>query len=153
MHTFTTPDPITASLTTAGARVRITASDRTDTVVRVRRVNAANLLPLRRGGRRARRRDHPGRLDRRRLAAGRRPRPGEVREPRRARRVHRGQVAFGHGIHQCLGQQLARIEMRAGFTGLLRRFPRLALAVPAGEVKLRTNMHIYGVHELPVTWA
>jgi len=42
MSTFTTPNPITATLTTAGARVRITASDRTDTVVRVQPVNAAN---------------------------------------------------------------------------------------------------------------
>ncbi|MEU8893770.1 cytochrome P450 [Streptomyces sp. NPDC048442] len=64
----------------------------------------------------------------------------------------RGQLSFGHGVHQCLGQQLARIEMRAGFEGLLRRFPTLKLAIPAEEVKLRTNMNIYGVHELPVTW-
>jgi cytochrome P450 len=64
----------------------------------------------------------------------------------------RGHLSFGHGIHQCLGQQLARIEMRAGFDGLLRRFPTLALAVPAGDVRLRTDMNIYGVHELPVTW-
>ncbi|MEU8786660.1 cytochrome P450 [Streptomyces sp. NPDC048637] len=67
-------------------------------------------------------------------------------------RKARGHLSFGHGIHQCLGQQLARIEMRAGFDGLLRRFPTLKLAVPAGEVKLRTDMNIYGVHELPVTW-
>jgi cytochrome P450 len=65
----------------------------------------------------------------------------------------RGHLAFGHGIHQCLGQQLARIEMRAGFEGLLRRFPSLHLAVPAREVKLRTDMTIYGVHALPVGWA
>ncbi|WP_225727567.1 MULTISPECIES: cytochrome P450 [unclassified Nocardia] len=64
----------------------------------------------------------------------------------------RGLVAFGHGIHQCLGQQLARVEMRAGFAALLRRFPTLELAVPANEVRLRTDMNIYGVHELPVTW-
>ena len=64
----------------------------------------------------------------------------------------RGHLSFGHGVHQCLGQQLARIEMRAGFGGLLRRFPTLALAVPAREVRLRTDMNIYGVHELPVTW-
>ncbi|WP_432144055.1 cytochrome P450 [Streptomyces sp. bgisy084] len=64
----------------------------------------------------------------------------------------RGHLSFGHGIHQCLGQQLARIEMRAGFDGLLRRFPTLRLAIPADEVKLRTDMNIYGVHELPVTW-
>jgi len=42
--------------------------------------------------------------------------------------------------------------MRAGFAGLLRRFPTLELAIPAGEVKLRTDMNIYGVHELSVTW-
>nr|WP_042193562.1 cytochrome P450 [Kibdelosporangium sp. MJ126-NF4]CEL20776.1 putative cytochrome P450 hydroxylase [Kibdelosporangium sp. MJ126-NF4]CTQ98420.1 putative cytochrome P450 hydroxylase [Kibdelosporangium sp. MJ126-NF4] len=67
-------------------------------------------------------------------------------------RKARGHLSFGHGIHQCLGQQLARIEMRAGFAGLLRRFPTLRLAIPADEVKLKTDMNIYGVHELPVTW-
>ncbi|WP_159840097.1 cytochrome P450 [Nocardia sp. CY41] len=67
-------------------------------------------------------------------------------------RKARGHLSFGHGVHQCLGQQLARIEMRAGFAGLLRRFPTLELAIPAGEVRLRTDMNIYGVHELPVTW-
>ncbi|MFD0163651.1 cytochrome P450 [Streptomyces decoyicus] len=67
-------------------------------------------------------------------------------------RTARGHLSFGHGIHQCLGQQLARIEMRAGFEGLLRRFPALKLALPAAEVKLKTDMNIYGVHELPVTW-
>ncbi|NYH77351.1 cytochrome P450 [Actinopolyspora biskrensis] len=68
-------------------------------------------------------------------------------------REARGHLTFGHGVHQCLGQQLARVEMRAGFDGLLRRFPDLELAVPAGEVKLKTDMNIYGAHELPVTWA
>jgi cytochrome P450 len=61
-------------------------------------------------------------------------------------------VAFGHGIHQCLGQQLARVEMTVGFTELLRRLPTLKLAVPADEVPLRTDMSIYGVHSLPVSW-
>jgi cytochrome P450 len=65
----------------------------------------------------------------------------------------RGHLSFGHGIHQCLGQQLARIEMRAGFEGLLRRFPSLHLAVAAREVKLKTDMNIYGVHALPVSWS
>ncbi|MFG1944618.1 cytochrome P450 [Nonomuraea sp. NPDC048826] len=63
-----------------------------------------------------------------------------------------GHLGFGHGIHQCLGQQLARSEMRIGFAALLRRFPGLRLAVPADEVPLRTDMGIYGVHRLPVTW-
>ncbi|MFF2109217.1 cytochrome P450 [Rhodococcus koreensis] len=65
-------------------------------------------------------------------------------------RKARGHLSFGHGVHLCLGQQLARLEMRAGFEGLLRRFPALELAVPAGEVKLKSDMNIYGVHELPV---
>jgi cytochrome P450 len=63
-----------------------------------------------------------------------------------------GHLTFGHGIHQCLGQQLARIEMRTAYPALLRRFPGLRLAVPADEVPMRTNMSIYGVHRLPVTW-
>ncbi|GLZ33909.1 cytochrome P450 [Lentzea sp. NBRC 105346] len=64
-----------------------------------------------------------------------------------------GHVTFGHGIHQCLGQQLARIEMRVGFTALFREFPDLRLDVPASEVPMRTNMSIYGVHSLPVAWS
>ncbi|MEU5696684.1 cytochrome P450 [Actinosynnema sp. NPDC020468] len=61
-------------------------------------------------------------------------------------------LAFGHGIHQCLGQQLARVEMTVGFTELLRRLPGLRLAVPASQVRLRDDMLIYGAHSLPVTW-
>ncbi|MBE8519165.1 cytochrome P450 [Amycolatopsis sp. H6(2020)] len=86
------------------------------------------------------------------LAANHDPRRFENPDTLDIHRNARGLLSFGHGIHQCLGQQLARIEMRAGFEGLLRRFPTLALAVPAEEVKLRTDMNIYGVHELPVTW-
>lgn len=63
-----------------------------------------------------------------------------------------GHLAFGHGIHQCLGQQLARVEMRIAFPALFRRFPALRLAVPPEEVPLRPHMGIYGVHRLPVTW-
>ncbi|MFI6957218.1 cytochrome P450 [Nocardia sp. NPDC050408] len=86
------------------------------------------------------------------LAANRDPQRFAEPDTLDVHRKARGLVSFGHGIHQCLGQQLARIEMRAGFAGLLRRFPTLALAIPADEVKLRTDMNIYGVHELPVTW-
>ncbi|MEV5645808.1 cytochrome P450 [Streptomyces flaveolus] len=63
-----------------------------------------------------------------------------------------GHVAFGHGIHQCLGQQLARIEMRIGINGLLREFPGLRLDVPVSEVPVRKDMGVLGVHRLPVTW-
>ncbi|MER8002860.1 cytochrome P450 [Streptomyces sp. NPDC095613] len=64
-----------------------------------------------------------------------------------------GHVAFGHGIHQCLGQQLARVEMRVAFPALLGRFPTLRLAVPPEAVALRPETaDIYGVKSLPVTW-
>jgi cytochrome P450 len=63
-----------------------------------------------------------------------------------------GHVAFGHGIHQCLGQQLARIEMQVAYPELFKRFPTLRLAVPPEEVPLRGDMLIYGVHRLPVAW-
>jgi len=86
------------------------------------------------------------------LAANRDPSRFENPDALDFRRNARGLLSFGHGVHQCLGQQLARIEMRAGFEGLLRRFPTLRLAVAADEVKLRTDMNIYGVHELPVSW-
>ncbi|MGW1511094.1 cytochrome P450 [Streptomyces sp. NPDC002394] len=64
-----------------------------------------------------------------------------------------GHLAFSHGIHQCLGQQLARVEMRVAFRALVDRFPTLRLAVPAQEVALRPETaDIYGVKSLPVTW-
>ncbi|MFB8006324.1 cytochrome P450 [Nocardia sp. NPDC056000] len=86
------------------------------------------------------------------LAANRDPRRFDDADTFDIHRETGGRLAFGHGIHACLGMQLARIEMRAGFEGLLRRFPTLELAIPADRVRLRTDMNIYGVHELPVTW-
>src|SRR5918997_1698206 len=69
------------------------------------------------------------------------------------RRKDGGHLAFGHGIHQCLGQQLARVEMQVAFPALVNRFPTLRLAVPAEEVGLRPETaDIYGVKSLPVTW-
>ncbi|MEV6984395.1 cytochrome P450 [Sphaerisporangium sp. NPDC051017] len=63
-----------------------------------------------------------------------------------------GHLAFGHGVHQCLGQQLARVEMRVGYPALLARFPTLRLDIAPEDVPLRTDMLIYGVHRLPVAW-
>jgi cytochrome P450 len=68
------------------------------------------------------------------------------------RRDTAGHVAFGHGVHQCLGQQLARVEMRVVLPALFERFPKLRLAVPAEELRMREDMLVYGVHELPVDW-
>ena len=63
-----------------------------------------------------------------------------------------GHLAFGHGIHQCLGQHLARAELRIALTALFERFPDLRLAVPAAEVPTRDRMAVYGVDRLPVAW-
>ncbi|MFF8644111.1 cytochrome P450 [Streptomyces sp. NPDC015345] len=68
------------------------------------------------------------------------------------RRKATGHLGFGHGIHQCLGQQLARIELRVALPALVTRFPTLRLAAAPEDIPLRTGMNIFGVHELPVTW-
>ncbi|MFF3665730.1 cytochrome P450 [Microtetraspora malaysiensis] len=81
--------------------------------------------------------------------------PGRFTDPHvlDLRRQDGGHLAFGHGIHQCLGQQLARVEMRVALPALLNRFPTLRLAVPAEEVALRPEIaDVYGVKSLPVTW-
>jgi cytochrome P450 len=70
--------------------------------------------------------------------------------------VHReptGHLAFGHGIHLCLGRQLARIEMRVALPALVRRFPTLRLDVAASDVALRpATADVFGVKSLPVAW-
>ncbi|GAA3691212.1 cytochrome P450 [Nonomuraea antimicrobica] len=63
-----------------------------------------------------------------------------------------GHVAFGHGVHHCLGAPLARMEMRIAFPALLRRFPGLALADSYEQVNFRVSSLVYGVHTLRVTW-
>lgn len=63
-----------------------------------------------------------------------------------------GHLAFGHGVHQCIGQNLARSVLKIALRELLARFGDLALAVEPGEVRMRDDMLHYGVHELPVTW-
>ncbi|MGY1773288.1 cytochrome P450 [Blastococcus sp. SYSU D00813] len=81
--------------------------------------------------------------------------PGHFPDPDRfdVTRPRTSHLAFGHGVHQCLGQQLARIEMRIGLEELFTRLPGLRLAVPVEEVPVKNEMLIYGLHSLPVTWA
>ncbi|MGW7007824.1 cytochrome P450 [Streptomyces sp. NPDC054933] len=67
-------------------------------------------------------------------------------------RESRRHVAFGFGVHQCLGQPLARVELQIAVETLFRRLPRLQLAIPYEDIRFRTDMAVYGVHELPVTW-
>lgn len=76
------------------------------------------------------------------------PDPHDLRLDRDARQ----HLAFGYGVHLCLGAQLARLEMRIGFRALFERFPTLRLAVPAEEVPLRDSAVVYGVQRLPVAW-
>jgi cytochrome P450 len=78
------------------------------------------------------------------------PRPDEF-DPTRAPRT--GHLAFGHGVHRCIGSELARMELRTVLPALLRRFPDLALAVPEEELSFRRLSFVYGVAELPVTTA
>ncbi|MDX1885489.1 cytochrome P450 [Mycolicibacterium sp. 120270] len=63
-----------------------------------------------------------------------------------------GHLAFGHGVHHCLGAPLARMEMRIAFPSLLRRFPNLALAEDFSDVQFRTWNFIYGLKSLEVSW-
>ena len=68
---------------------------------------------------------------------------------------HRGarhHVAFGYGVHQCLGQNLARLELEIVFETLFRRVPTLALAVPAGELPYKDDAGIYGIYRVPVNF-
>ncbi|GAA4994192.1 hypothetical protein GCM10025734_23980 [Kitasatospora paranensis] len=64
----------------------------------------------------------------------------------------RRHFAFGFGVHQCLGQPLARVELQIALETLLRRLPGLRLAVPFEDLRYRTGMIVYGVEELPVAW-
>ncbi|MFC5744724.1 cytochrome P450 [Actinomadura rugatobispora] len=63
-----------------------------------------------------------------------------------------GHVAFGHGVHHCLGAPLARMEMRIAFPALLQRFPGLALAEPYEQVDFRVLSVVFGLNSLQVTW-
>ncbi len=63
----------------------------------------------------------------------------------------RGHLAFGYGAHQCIGANLARVEMQVAFATLARRLPGLQLAVPPDELQFK-EADIYGMKELPVTW-
>lgn len=68
------------------------------------------------------------------------------------RRGAPGHLAFGHGVHHCLGAPLARMEMRIAWPALLRRFPNLALAEDFDAVAFRSFHFIYGLQSLAVSW-
>jgi cytochrome P450 len=69
--------------------------------------------------------------------------------------VHRDarrHVAFGFGVHQCLGQPLARLELQVVYSTLYRRIPTLRRAVELDEIPFKHDGAVYGVYSLPVTW-
>ncbi|GAA0334303.1 cytochrome P450 [Actinoallomurus spadix] len=61
-------------------------------------------------------------------------------------------LAFGHGMHQCIGQQLARLEMEIALQTLIRGVPTLRLAVPYEEIVFKHDSATFGVEKMPVAW-
>ncbi|WP_107091717.1 cytochrome P450 [Streptomyces sp. MMG1533] len=80
--------------------------------------------------------------------AGHFPEPERLDVTRDARR----HMAFGFGIHQCLGQPLARLELQIAYQTLFRRVPTLRLATDMEKLPFKDDGLVYGVYELPVTW-
>jgi cytochrome P450 len=64
----------------------------------------------------------------------------------------RGHLGFGYGVHQCIGQNLARAELQIALSTLVRRLPGLRLAVPEEDLSFQNEQEIYGIRELPITW-
>ena len=60
--------------------------------------------------------------------------------------------AFGFGLHQCIGQQLARVELQVVYGTLFRRIPTLSLATNIDKIEFKHDGIAYGVYHLPVTW-
>lgn len=80
---------------------------------------------------------------------GERYRNPEVLDVTRSKRAN---VAFGYGLHRCIAQWLARVELEVVLETLNRRLPTLDLAIGFDQVSFRQQMLVYGVFELPVTW-
>jgi cytochrome P450 len=76
------------------------------------------------------------------------PDPAELDIHREARQ----HLSFGHGIHQCLGATVARMELQVAYTTLGQRLPNLALAVPVDELSFRHTASVYGVDALAIRW-
>ena len=68
------------------------------------------------------------------------------------RRDARSHLSFGFGVHQCLGQPLARLELQIVYRTLFQRVPTLALATDLKQIPFKHDGFVYGVYEMPVTW-
>ncbi|WP_330255759.1 cytochrome P450 [Nocardia sp. NBC_00565] len=76
------------------------------------------------------------------------PEPEKLDLTRDARHHH----AFGWGPHQCIGQQLARIELEVVYGTLFRRIPTLRLATEFDQLRFKKDSLAYGIYELPIAW-
>ncbi|MEU9456110.1 cytochrome P450 [Streptomyces sp. NPDC048277] len=61
-------------------------------------------------------------------------------------------MSFSWGPHQCVGQQLARVELHVVFSTLFKRIPTLRMAADLSELKFKEDSQAYGIYELPVAW-
>jgi cytochrome P450 len=86
-------------------------------------------------------------------AANRDPRVFDNPEELDVSRQVNPHIGFGHGVHHCLGAQLARLELRMALTSVLRRFPDLAFAVDEAEISWKHGRAVRGLQALPVTWS
>ncbi|HEX6345008.1 cytochrome P450 [Umezawaea sp.] len=86
------------------------------------------------------------------FAANRDPEAFENPDSLDVERGARHHVAFGFGAHQCLGQNLARMELQIVIDTLFRRIPDLAVAEPLERLPFKDEAAIYGLYSLPVTW-
>jgi cytochrome P450 len=68
-------------------------------------------------------------------------------DPHRAARPH---LAFGHGLHRCVGAELARMELRAAYPALVRRFPDIRIGAEPSALPFRKLSFVFGVDALPV---
>ncbi|MGW4027294.1 cytochrome P450 [Streptomyces sp. NPDC005009] len=88
------------------------------------------------------------------LLAGANHDPEQFDDPERAdfHRTDNHHVAFGYGVHQCIGQHLARLELEVALETLIRRVPTLRLAGDRDQVAYKHDSATFGLEELMVTW-
>ncbi|WP_327250080.1 cytochrome P450 [Streptomyces sp. NBC_01320] len=88
------------------------------------------------------------------LLAGANHDPEQFDDPERVdfHRTDNHHVAFGYGVHQCIGQHLARLELEVALETLIRRVPTLRLAGDRGQVAFKHDSATFGLEELMVAW-